>query len=365
MKIVSYYLPQFYETEENNLLWGKGFTEWDLLRKAKPLFHNHRQPRVPKWEYDLSDVKALQWQASLAKHYGIYGFCIYHYWFSGQKLLNIPLETLLHHPEIDIPFCLCWANQDWTDSWYSAEPHILIKQRYNDENDWKNHFKYLLPFLQDSRYIRIHDKPLIVLYKPHKIPNLAQHLKEWQDMSIRAGLGSLAFASQHPDFFTSGVPLEYMDYTIEYHPCDVNQTFDSNFRKQSRAMLEYLDKKSFFERFGVTRPVRTRKYDMVWNNVLNLAPQGPHSLPGAFVGWDNTPRYGRRGSCIIGQTPEKFHYYLTEQMIRAKNIYNSDFLFLFAWNEWSEGGYLEPDTENGTAYLSAVRSALERFYKVT
>lgn len=359
MKIIAYYLPQFHLTEDNNNFWGNGFTEWEVLHKAKPLFKGHQQPRIPIKEYDLLDPSTLRWQAEIAKQHGIYGFCLYHYWFSGKKMLYQPLEILLQHPEIDIPFCLCWANQSWTDAWRSPTPKLLIEQKYDAVNDWENHFDYLLPFLKDPRYIRIDGKPLFVIYRPQDIPDLQSRLQSWRQTATKHGVGPILFASQHPDFFHSGVPPEWMDYTIEYHPCDVNQAFDSHLLKMHTRIMKALDKRNFFERTGLPRPVRRRSYDKVWGNILRLEPQGPHSLPGAFVGWDNTPRYGRRGSCICGQSPEKFCRYLSAQIRRAKEIYHTDLLFLFAWNEWSEGGYLEPDVQNGMAYLQALQKALQ------
>lgn len=177
MKVIPVYLPQFHTIPENDKWWGKGFTEWVNVKGAKPLFEGHNQPRVPLNDnyYDLNDVETLKWQCKLAKDYGIYGFCMYHYWFSGKVLLHKPMELLLSHPEIDIKYCISWANGEWRDTWKhkdQKQTKILIFDDYDNEALWVDHFNYMLPFFKDPRYMREDGKPILVIYSPHLIPKL-------------------------------------------------------------------------------------------------------------------------------------------------------------------------------------------------
>ena len=155
MKIIAFYLPQFHNIPENDEWWGDGFTEWTNVKKAKPLYEGHMQPRVPLGGnyYNLLDDNVKIWQADLAKKYGVYGFCYYHYWFNGKMLLEKPMEQMLANKEVDIPFCICWANEPWTKAWVGDERKLLIAQEYGQEEEWKQHFMYLLPFFKDERYI--------------------------------------------------------------------------------------------------------------------------------------------------------------------------------------------------------------------
>ena len=168
MKIIPFYLPQFHNIPENDEWWGNGFTEWTNIKSAKPLFEGHKQPKVPinGNYYDLLNDDVKIWQAELAKKYGIYGFCYYHYWFNGKMLLEKPMEQMLTNHNIDIPFCICWANAAWTKAWVGEEKKVLIPQTYGGRNEWEEHFFYFLPFFKDRRYIRENNKPVIIIYRP-------------------------------------------------------------------------------------------------------------------------------------------------------------------------------------------------------
>ena len=188
MKIITFYLPQFHEIPENNEWWGKGFTEWVNVKKAQPLYEGHEQPRVPLNEnyYNLLDPNVQVWQAKIAKEYGVYGFCYYHYWFNGKLLLEKPMENMLKNRDIDIPFCVCWANEPWTRAWV-GETKVLIPQLYGEKREWKEHFDYLLPFFKDSRYICDDGKPLVVIYRPEVIECLNEMLDYWNELAIQEG----------------------------------------------------------------------------------------------------------------------------------------------------------------------------------
>ena len=360
MKIIAFYLPQFHEIKENNEWYGKGFTEWDNMKRAKPLYKGHYQPRIPykKNYYNLLDIKTIKWQAEIAKKYGIYGFCFYHYWFEGRMIMEKPMELLLKNKSIDIHFCLCWANHNWTKAMKESSKEIILKQTYGKEDEWKNHFQYWITFFQDKRYIRINGKPLLVIYRPEAIPQLEKMLQYWQFLARENGLPGISFAYQYPQYNHRKEKTGYLfDYAIEYQPALERKRFDR--------YLELLIKGGI-NRLAIKSKMNIRKwnsislnYDTVWKNILSRKPKDKKAIPGAFVDWDNTPRRGARGSYYYNTTPEKFFYYLSSQIKRAKEIYHQDMIFIFAWNEWGEGGYLEPDERYGYKMLVALRKALE------
>ena len=367
MKIIAYYLPQFHEIPENNKWWGEGFTEWVNMKKARPLYDGHNQPRVPLDNnyYDLSDVEVMRWQVELAKKYGLYGFCFYHYWFDGHLLLEKPVEQYLAETSIDFPFCICWANEHWTNAWVSKENKVLIEQRYGGEKEWTEHFNYLLPYMKDSRYIRINGKPLVVLYRPEIIDCLADMLGCWRKLAKENGLGDLAIAYQHPSYYVySKKNDELFDYTLEYQPTFATMSMNNNKHKLLRQikrsvalfMEKYLKKDI---RFANKQELHKVDYDKVWNYIIQQQPRSEKSVPGAFVDWDNTPRRAERGTVYTGVTPEKFKHYLAKQIVNARENYHKDFMFMFAWNEWAEGGYMEPDEKNGYGMLEAMQKALK------
>ena len=221
MKIITFYLPQFHEIPENNKWWGEGFTEWVNMKKAKPLFDNHYQPRVPlnKNYYNLLDIDVMRWQAKIASEAGIYGFCFYHYWFDGHMLLEKPMENFLNHPEIDINYCISWANEDWTNAWVTSNSKTLISQTYGNEQDWEKHYQYFKPFFQDKRYIKEDGKPFLILYRPEIIPCLNEMLDYWRKRAIDDGFKGLTIAYQHVNFgMMEKKDDSRFDYQIEYQP---------------------------------------------------------------------------------------------------------------------------------------------------
>ena len=188
-KIIALYLPQFHAIPENDKWWGKGFTEWTSVKKAIPLLKNHHQPREPLKGnyYNLLDPEVRQWQADLAQKYGIYGFCYYHYWFNGKKLLEKPAEEILRLGKPSLPFCFSWANESWSRTWYSSKKEVLLKQEYGAEKEWESHFNYLLPFFKDERYIKVDNKPLFLIYKPSLILELDRMISFWEKLAIKEG----------------------------------------------------------------------------------------------------------------------------------------------------------------------------------
>lgn len=372
MKIIPMYLPQFHSIPENDAWWGEGFTEWTNMKKAKSLFAGHYQPRIPLNNnyYNLSNIETIKWQCNLAKEYGIYGFCFYHYWFNGHKLLEKPMELFLADKSIDFKFCISWANENWTNGWVSENNKILIGHNFDDENDWTAHFNYLLPFLKDPRYICEDGKPLFVIYVPHHIRKLPKMLALWNQMAINEGLKGLKFIYQNVrSHLDQKMDKSLFDYGIEFQP---GYTLSKSIMKPShrKAMIWGPKISSFLQKFfGIhlgTLLMRIKKnnlsivdYDEVWRKTLELHPDNDKMVPSAFIDWDNTPRRGEKGRVFIGASPEKFKTYFKQMVLNTRNIYKKDMLFVFAWNEWAEGGYLEPDQKFGYGYLSAIKEVVQ------
>lgn len=376
MKIIAFYLPQFHEIPENNEWWGEGFTEWTNVKKAKPLFEGHYQPRIPLNNnyYNLLDNNTLRWQVNLAKEYGISGFCFYHYWFDGHMLLEKPVENYLSDKSLDLPFCICWANEDWTNAWSGKSDKVLITQNYGNADEWERHFNYLLPFLKDDRYIKIDNKPLLIIYRPEIIPCLEEMIDNFRELAVKSGLNGLSIAYQHVHFdLIPDADQSMFDYNIEYQPSYAlasyseqmgnKHVFSTKAKKLLKAILNKIPYGNVLQKLytkirrSMGQVIRLQ-YNEIWDKVIERKPKDEKCIPGAFVDWDNTPRKGNYGLVFQGATPSIFKDYLKKQIIRAKSIYKKDYIFLFAWNEWAEGGYLEPDEKYGYGYLNAIKEAL-------
>ena len=366
MKIITFYLPQFHTIPENDMFWGKGFTEWVNVKKAKPLYEGHEQPKVPLNHnyYNLLDDNVMKWQAEIAKKYGIYGFCFYHYWIESRKLLEKPVENFLKNSSIDMNFCLSWANHSWTDSWNNTKRQ-LIAQTYGNQEDWENHFQYLIKFFLDKRYIKIDNKPLFIIYMPEDIPNLNEMLDYWSNKIMKYGFDGICYAYQYIYYdMDKKKDDSRFDYGIEFQPAygiaDSRGSKNAALRKHIYRILSYMQKKI---NISINLNTKTNferiSYDVVWQNILKRCPNNDKKIPGAFSTWDNTPRKGHNGLIVMDSSPEKFQKYLSQQIKRARNVYHKDMIFMAAWNEWAEGNYLEPDEVWGYAYLEAIRFALE------
>ena len=369
MKILAYYLPQFHEIPENNEWWGNGFTEWTNVKKSVPLFEGHYMPRIPLNEnyYDLSDYTVQEWQISLAKKYGIYGFCMYHYWFNGHLLLEKPIENYLQHKELNLPFCFSWANEYWTNGWVSAENKILMAHDNSDEQDWIDHFNYFLPFFNDSRYIKIDGKPLLILYFPNILQKCNKMIDTWRKMSQDNGFPDLYILYQKAmTHFDNTFDKSHFDGGIEFQPGytleKLNKTSSRKLHNIRFRIVNWIKLKFgvSFRKKNTPQKLVHRNYDTVWQSIVNSRPDNENMFPGAFVDWDNTPRKGYRGSLYDGVSPDKFEKYMTAQIANAKLNYKKDTLFIFAWNEWGESGYLEPDMRYQYRYLEAIRNALKK-----
>lgn len=357
-KIVAFYLPQYHEVKENNEWWGKGFTEWTNVRSAKPLFKQHYQPKVPYKEnyYDLSKASTLMEQAKLAEDYGVDGFCFYHYWFKGKKLLEKPAEILLAHPEIEISYCFSWANETWSRRWNGLEREILIKQEYGEQEDWEAHFQYLLPFFKDPRYMRCEDKPILLLYRAFEIMKCEEMIRYWNKRMLEEGLKGIYIV----ETLNTSQKKGYISNSEAYVEFEPMYTISSQLNYFDR-IYRYLFNHWKLFKIGFKDYI---SYDKIWKKILSRQRQSNKKIYlGAFPSWDNTARKKRAGLIIKGSDPQKFEKYFMRQY-RNSMMIDNEFIFINAWNEWGEGAYLEPDNKYEFQMLQALKNVKEKYNEV-
>ena len=366
-KVIAMYLPQYHEIPENNAFWGAGYTDWVSVKNAVPLYPGHRQPKVPQGGayYDLSEPEAIRRQAETAKAYGVGGFGIYHYWFSPEKqLLTKPAEILLQDPTIEIPFLFAWDNISWKRTWSRVkgnawsplqdaqkkpggdEPEILVEYRAGGEKAWKKHFEDLLPYFRDARYIQTDGKPVFLIY--HYDETIFRMAEYWDRLARENGFNGIRIIYR----FDAARKLPKGKESFLYEPI---HTGWGSVTARAYARISGIIR----EKLKIRKKLRTYDYETIWNRILRRAERGEEPLPGAFAAYDDTPRRGEQGIVIQGSTPERFGRHM-EELLKTANRQGKEFVFLTAWNEWGEGAYLEPDEENGTGYLEALKKALEQ-----
>ena len=368
LKIIAFYLPQFHSIKENDKWWGKGFTEWTNVKKAVPLYPGHDQPRIPLNDnyYNLLNDDTKIWQANLAKKYGVYGFCYYHYWFKGKKLLEKPAEQMLKNKNIDLPFCFCWANENWSRNWDGGNREIIVEQDYGEKKDWEEHFQYLLTFFKDSRYITVNGKPLLVIYKPDLINSIYEMVSYFKKRIVEEGFPGICLAFQFPTYYMDVFYRDdIFDYMIEFEPVFSRNNIVRHSSKKIEIVRKFFGEKMITKyrnsknqlkhTFAKPHHLSMFFYDEAWEKILNQKWNNK-LLPGTFVDWDNTPR-NKHGVVYSGFTIEKFEDNIKKLVKRAYQE-NKQMLFINAWNEWGEGAYLEPDERYGYRKLEAIRSAL-------
>jgi len=356
-RLITFYLPQFHPTQENDDWWGEGFTEWTNVVKARPLFRGHYQPHFPAdlGYYDLRVPEVRNLQADLARSHGIYGFCYYHYWFSGKRLLERPFAEVCKSGGPDFPFCLCWANQSWTGIWHGEPNRILIEQEYPGIKDFEDHFNYLRKSFLDPRYILVDDKPLFVIYKPLDIPDSNQYIELWQRLAKESGIKGIFFlgiGTPDWDYKKAGFDGMIID--------DVNIAFQEMFTNRShflnRLILNLFKKNLELSFMRIIKKPMKRQYKEFVNVALNSYELKPFQFNQILPNWDNTPRCGMNGIVLENSTPELFKMHLMNSIEKAKsNNPDNQFIFIKSWNEWAEGNYLEPDQKYGLKYLNIIK----------
>jgi hypothetical protein len=337
-RLIAFYLPQFHPIPENDGWWGKGFTEWTNVARARPLFRGHYQPHLPAdlGFYDLRLPETRQAQADLAREYGIHGFCYYHYWFNGARLLERPFAEVLASGKPDFPFCLCWANENWTRRWDGHDEEVLVAQEYGEEDD-KKHIHWLVDAFQDERYIRVGGKPLFLVYRASDLPNPRRTASVWREQARKRGIGEIllcrveSFAGEREDPERIG-----FDASVEFQPdwCHFGPA-------RHRAANEVYEYASVVER------------------MLRKEAPSYTRFPCVMPSWDNAARRRNGATILHGSTPQLYRQWLTSVLSSPAQSTGTDGLvFLNAWNEWAEGNHLEPCQRWGRAYLEATRAAL-------
>ena len=349
VKSIAFYLPQFHPIPENDSWWGKGFTEWNNVIKAKPLFRSHYQPKLPAdlGFYDLRSESVQLAQTNLAQHYGIHGFCYYYYWFNGKKLLNQPIESMLASKKIDFPFCVCWANENWSRNWDGQNKHVLMSQEYSKDSNLALIHEFI-KLMKDDRYITHNGRPVLLVYRIRIIPNWLETSKMWREECRKAGVGEIHLCSIRFGLEPlEGPPaLHGLDAYVMFPPQDMN----------------FVDAKPDVWDLNTGFGGTMYKYDEVVEGDISRFRPG-YEWPvhrGAMMGWDNTARRQTSARVFVGCTPMKYRSWLKRilQQEDRHNPTNESLLFINAWNEWAEGTTLEPDQKFKSGYLEATQSAL-------
>lgn len=343
-RLIAFYLPQFHPIAENNEWWGDGFTEWTNVRPAKPQFTRHYQPHIPGelGYYDLRDRSVQQRQIELAKLYGVEGFCFYFYWFAGKRLLETPVQNYLDDPSLDLPFCLSWANENWSRRWDGRDHDVLMAQMHSPEDDLA-FIASVSQYMRDQRYIRLDGRPLLLVYRPSLLPDPAATAARWRRWCMENGLGEIYLA--YTQSFEHNDPREYgFDAAIEFPPNNSGVPL----------ITEHIPTKAGFQ---------GKVFD--WSALVERSfayPSKPYTLfRGLCPSWDNTARRGANGTILANSSPERFTRWASNAIGDTKARFKAAderLVFINAWNEWAEGAHLEPDQRYGYAWLESLRVAL-------
>lgn len=355
VKLIAWYLPQFHDFEENRKWFGKGFTEWSNTSKTLPQFTGHWQPHIPVdvGYYNLETTHVMQRQIELAKKYGIYGFGFYYYWFSGKKIMEKPLQNFLADKTLDFPFFFFWANENWTKLWGSGEmEEVLFKQELLEDDDEK-FMNDILPYMKDERYIKIDNKPILVIYHTEIYPyeRYLRFINRINEIAKQNGFDGIYLmtpirATMDKNNLNKYIEKYKLDALFEFMPMGCKDLFTRIPKKIMNSNFEGAV-------FDVADFVRNKKY-FYKTDCKKL-------FKGCFPTWDNTPRKSLNGASIFQNSPRSFKIWLKDIIIWTKQKYkkNEQFVFINAWNEWAEGAHLEPDNKFGYAYLEVVKKALE------
>lgn len=353
-RIIAFYLPQFHPISENDEWWGKGFTEWTNVGKAKRFFPGHYQPRVPAdlGYYDLRQNETRVAQAALAQEFGIYGFCYWHYWFSkDKKLLQRPFNEVLESKSPTFPFCLAWANENWYAKLWSKDirnDRLLIEQTYKGVDEYTAHFYDVLTAFKDDRYIKINGKPVFMIYRPLANTEINVFIKTWRNLAIKEKINGIFFVGHCLNDSNNLSLYKEMDF-------DAINILDMNGFSTHTNWLYLCLKK-------ISRKIFRLPFIVSYNKVvkyLNVECRKDNTLiPSILTGWDHTPRSGINGTVMVNYTPSSFYRHLKETF-QLVNQHNHKLVFLKSWNEWAEGNYLEPDIKHGQSYLMQIKKVCE------
>lgn len=348
-KLIAFYLPQFYPFPENDRWFGRGFTEWTNTNKAVPQFVGHYQPHLPidLGYYSLKDSEPFKRQIELAKEYGIHGFCFYYYWFSGDTLMRKPIENFLKDKKLDMPFCLFWANENWTKLWDGGNKEILFEQKL-DEGDEKKFMNDILPFFNDDRYIKIDGCPVLIIYRPKIFPKeiFVKFTNQIRKIAKENGFKNLHLIAVKREDIEKELDSFNMDAALEFYPSDI-------FNKIDIGEVKIMNEKFVGKYYDVDKFIREKKY------LYDV--KGYRLYKGCFTNWDSTARKCYSNAMIFQTTPEQYKTWLKDIVCwgHEHNTSKYNYVFINAWNEWAEGAHLEPDQKYGYSYLKATEEAMK------
>lgn len=353
-RVIAFYLPQFHPIPENDNWWGKGFTEWTNVGKAKPLFRGHYQPRIPAdlGYYDLRVPETRKAQADMAKEYGIEGFCYWHYWFgNGKRLIERPFNEVLESKEPDFPFCLAWANETWKGFAHGmTNRNVLIEQQYPGIEDYTAHFYEVLSAFKDRRYIKVEGKPLFMIYKPLSHPDLSMFIQLWQKLALENGLEGIYFVG-HSSFVYEIDKI--MNTGVD--AVNINRIF--SYVNSNRSIKRKISDKLKKIILGV--PL-VYDYKKMIKTFVGKEELQENVFPTVLPNWDHSPRSGREGVVYNNSNPIFFEKHLLDALaVVDKKKDDKKIIFLKSWNEWAEGNYMEPDMKYGLGYLKALKKVIK------
>lgn len=349
-RLIAFYLPQFHPIPENDAWWGEGFTEWRTVVKAKPLFKGHYQPHLPAdlGFYDLRLPEIREAQAAMAREYGVFAFCYYHYWFNGRRLLERPFSEVLSSGRPDYPFCLCWANENWTRVWDGGSNQILISQNYSVEDD-RTHMESLIPAFRDPRYVRIDGKPVFLVYRTELLPDPLRTTEIWRQVAAAAGPEGL-YLIRVESFCRDVDPQTFgFDAAVEFSP-------DWRCLRPIKNCTKW---KCLLAKCGVFPGAyfdnAIVEYQSMVNGMLNKKMPDYKRYSCVTPMWDNSARRVKDAAILVNSTPEKYEAWLREAVDWTRKSYEGEerIVFVNGWNEWGEGNHLEPDLRWGRGYLEA------------
>jgi hypothetical protein len=354
-RLIAFYLPQFHPIPENDAWWGKGFTEWTNVTKAQPLFTGHRQPNLPSelGFYDLRIPEARNAQAELASSHGIEGFCYWHYWFNGKRLLERPINEVVSSGDPKFPFCLGWANESWTGIWHGCPDRVLIDQTYSGGEDEKRHFYALIDIFDDPRYLTIEGKLIFVVYKPLGMPEPKRFIDHWRELAAKNGVRDFYFIANSNS--KQSQPFEHgFDGVVPHTPGNTLNSFTKPVESHVKKLLDRVSS----HRQEKSSTIRVIEYSDYVARVASVDARS-NEYPCVLPNWDNTPRAGVRGTVLKNSTPDLFRVHLRNALnqISVRPL-DKRVVFIKSWNEWAEGNYLEPDQSFGRGYLEACRDEL-------
>ena len=367
IKPIAIYLPQFHPIPENDEWWGKGFTEWTNVAKAKPLFEGHYQPHLPAdlGFYDLRLAEIREAQATMARDNGIHGFCYYHYWFNGKRILERPFNEVLSTGKPDFPFMLCWANENWTRIWDGGDKNVLLEQVYSAQDDI-DHIRSLIPTFKDPRYIKVDGKPVFVVYRSTLLPDIKATITRWRNEALKEGLEIYlcrmnTFGETGEKFLADG-----FDAAINFEPFGDKFEDFKTYLKSKKIKEKYTNWQlihRLFSRSKRNELLNSLNAHVDYNEYVDFVKSYPNlnykCYPGITPGWDNSARKKKGYFLFKNSTPLKFKDWLVHEVQKFEPFSKDEnFLFINAWNEWAEGNHLEPDAKWGTQHLQAVKDVL-------